>query len=308
MCKGDHLRLLFDTLDARSRTRGDPHTQEFVVLPMGSDTNPTLPGYERIIHSRRNARATEWRRVVASGRGFLPQPPPEHGPDGSGPYRVCRMQSTGPMDKQHYVVEVFIPRSLFRTPVLAPGWHIGFDCAVATGAQGRFRGQHWSRNLDAVPDDDGVALRPRNWGDLLLLGTDPFVVVQNADGTGGVARAIRPGHSYLLTVVDPDRNIYATRKDTVLVSAEVAGREQDMEVFLLTETEENSGMFRGYVDTQPGCGQKVLGVLEVMPAQEVRFGYVDIGNAKGKRNVVFELRLPAVAPLLSSAQSAKRPR
>jgi len=303
MCKGDHLRLLLDTLDARSETRGDPHTQEFVVVPMGSDTDPTLPGFERIIQSKRDAQATEWRRVVAAGRGFLRQPPPEHGPDGTGPYRVCRMKSTGPIDQQCYTVEVFIPRSLFHVPVFAPGWHIGFDCTVATGPQGQFRGQYWSPAQDAVPEGDGPGLCPKRWGDLMLLGTDPYIVVQDADPEGSVSRAVIPGHSYLLTVIDPDRNVYASAKDNVLVSAEVAGPDRDMEVFMLMESEPNSGIFRGYVNTQPGSGRQVQGVIECLPGEEIRFGYVDIGNAQGKRNVIFDLRLPTAAVLATVAHA-----
>jgi hypothetical protein len=303
MLKGDHLRLLFDTLDARLPTRGDPHTQEFIILPMGSDTNPALPGYERMFESRRKAKRTDWRDVVASGRLFLNQPPRKHGPDGTGPYRVAKRDDEGPLSKQGYTVEVFIPRSLFREPVFAPGWYIGFDAAVATGWQGRFNGQHWGPLQDAVPDGDGPGLCPRKWGDLLMLGTDPFIVVQDADRTGTRSDAIVPGHSYLLSVIDPDRNVYTTAKDSVLVSAEVAGSQKDIEVFLLMETEDNSGIFRGYVDTQPGAGRKVQGVLEVMAGQEVRLGYVDLGTAQGERNVVFELRLPVLAPVTSVARS-----
>ena len=301
MLKGDHLRLLFDTLDARALTRGDPHTQEFVVLPMGSDTDPSIPGYERIFTSKRDAKTTDWRGVVASGRMFLSQPPPEHGPDGTGPYRAAKMSGRGPLDKQGYSVEVFIPRSLFKQPVFAPGWYVGFDAAVATGPQGRFNGQHWSPLQDAVPGHDGAGLCPQKWGDLLLLGTDPFIVMQDADQAGTRAKGIVPGHSYLLTVIDPDRNVYTTAKDSVLVSAEVAGPEQDIEIFMLMETEKNSGVFRGYIDSQPGTGRQVQGTIEVMAGQEVRFGYVDLGNASGRRSVVFELRLPVVAPLGSVA-------
>jgi hypothetical protein len=41
--------------------------------------------------------------------------------------------------------------------------------------------------------------------------------------------------------------------------------------------------------------------MELRPGQEVRFGYVDIGTAEGRRNAVFELRLPVVAPITSVA-------
>ena len=298
MCKGDYVRLLFDTLDARSPSRGDPHTQEFIVLPRGSDTDPDLPGCERLIESRRDAQSKEWRGIVSSGKKFLRQPPPENGPDGTGPYRVAVFDDKGPKGQQSYTVEIFMPRSLFNQPVFCPGWTIGFDAAVATGQQGRFRGQHWSPQRDAAeerPSECGVC--PRKWGDVLLLGTDPYIVLQNADAEGSVANSVIPGHSYLLTVIDPDRNVYASERDAVLLSVEVVGNEQDIEVFTVTETEKNSGIFRGYINTQPGVGRQVQGVVEALPGQELRLGYVDIGNSKGKRNVISELRLPVVAPL-----------
>jgi len=145
---------------------------------------------------------------------------------------------------------------------------------------------------------------PGLWGDLLLLGTDPRLAVQAADGRGALARAIVPGRSYLLTVIDPDRNIHLTAADHVVVSAEAVGAPGaapapggDAEVFILKETGRNTSVFRGYVDTQPGTGRRVQGVLELMPAQEVRLGYVDLANAAGARNVIYHLRLPVLAAL-----------
>jgi hypothetical protein len=290
---GDHLRLLFDTLDARRKRRGEPHTQEFVVLPRGTDTLPAIPGMERRITSRRDAQTKEWRGVQSDVRNFLEQP--KGGPDGTGPYRVTRVTESG------YTVEAFLPRTLFDIPVLAPGWHIGFDCAVGVGYQGRGRGkkgyaQYWACRDNTRAGNRG-GNRPDTWGDVLLLGTDPRFLVQNAEPSGRLARAIIPGHSYLLTVVDPDRNVNLSRKDTVLVSAEVNGPGRDVEILLLKETRENSGIFRGYVDTQPGVGRQVKGILELQPGHEVVFGYVDLANAKGIRNPMTYVRLPVVAPL-----------
>ena len=290
--QGDYLQLLFDTLDARSRTRGDPHTQEFLVFPQGTENSPELPGIERVIRSKRDAAAKQYRRVKASCRVFPQQSPREHGPDGRGPFRVTRATKEG------YTVEVFLPRSLFKQPVFCPGWYVGFQCAVATGHQGRgrraFRGQTWAEAGRTSAD------RPDSWGDLLLLGTDPRVIVQNVDGTGTLARGLVPGHSYLITIIDPDRNIRPTRVDTVLISAEVADPGEsgsaagDVEVYILNETRKNSGMFRGYINTQPGRGRQVQGVLELMPLQHVRLGYVDVADAKGRRKVIQHVRLPVV--------------
>jgi len=295
--KGDYFRLLFDTLDARDKARGEAHIQEFVILPLGTDTDPMLPGIERIISSKRDAKAKEYRGVKSTGKIFPQQP--RGGPDGTGPYRITQQ------DKNGYTVEIFIPRTLLNFPIFAPGWYIGFDCAVATGYQGRGRlsGQYWaSRDLRYASDKGGN--HPDQWGDLLLLGTDARFLMQDADETGSISTGIIPGHSYLLSVIDPDRNVYLTKEDTVLVSAEVklannASRVGDVELYILKETQKNSGVFRGYVDTQPGKGHQVQGILEVMPGQMVRFGYVDFANAKGVRNVVTEIVMPVVSGMMT---------
>jgi hypothetical protein len=312
--RGDHLRLMFDTLDARNDNRGEPHTQEFVIFPLGIESDPSVPGIERVIASQRDAATKEYRGVKATCKVFPPQPRVESGPDGSGPFRVTKQTAAG------YTVEVFVPRSLFRVPVFAPGWHIGFDCVVATGVQpgddprlSRFVGQSWTGGSEAD--------RPDRWGDLLLLGTDPRILLQEANAAGALAQSLTPGHSYLVTVIDPDRNVNPAAEDTVLVSAEVssgagvppasseAGRPAlsgaegmpaplgDVEVLVLRETGRNTGVFRGFVDTQPGLGRQVQGVLEAMPLQQVRLGYVDFANARGRRNVINEMRLPALAPV-----------
>jgi len=292
---GDYLRLMFDTLDARSPTRGEPHTQEFVIFPQGTENSPEMPGIERVIRSKRDAKTKSYRGVKDACKIFPQQPPRSHGPDGTGPYRVARVTESG------YSVEVFLPRSAFNHPVFCPGWHIGFEAAVATGHQGRqFRGQAWAHR------DRNFADHPNAWGDLLLLGTDARVIVQEATRAGDVSHCIVPGYSYLVTVIDPDRNVRPTAIDTVLVSAEVdrglgeSDAGGDVEVFVLNEVKPNAGMFRGYVNTQPGTGRKVQGVLEVMPLQEVRFGYVDVANAKGDRNVIQRLRLPVVSGVLGA--------
>jgi hypothetical protein len=79
---------------------------------------------------------------------------------------------------------------------------------------------------------------------------------------------------------------------------------QDAEVFIVKETKDNSGVFRGYIRTQPGSGSEVLGTLELMPGREVRLGYVDLGNSRGRKNVVYELKLPVVSAIMRSSVAA----
>ena len=287
--RGDHCRLMFDTLDARRKWRGDPHAQEFIILPGGTDAGHDIPGVEQIIISQRDAGTGEFRGVKVSGKTFLPQPRPEAGPDGSGPYRVCRFE------KDRYTVEVFIPRTLFNVPVLAPGWYVGFDCVVAAGARPKGAGPNAPRGQAWAGGDPD---RPDRWGDLLLLGTDPHFVAQDAAPKYPLTKSVIPGHSVLVTVVDPDRNVRVTQKDAVLVTCEVGGgarpRQNDVEVFILKETEKNSGVFRGYVNTQPGWGRQVHGVVEAVPGQELRLGYVGLADAAGRRHTVYSMRLPVV--------------
>ena len=308
---GDHFRLCFDTLDSRMEARGDPHTQEFIILPRGTENAPDLPGIERLYESKRDAFTMVgmhgWEGPKVTLRIFPNQASPEDGPDGTGPYRACRF------DKDGYTMEVFVPRTLFTMPVFAPGWYIGFDALVGVGYQHSgdwrghmFQGQQWAGPRARYD-------RPNSWGDLLMLGTDPQLAVQEADEAGTLADAIVPGRSYLVTVVDPDRNVNLAAEDTVLVSAEVgdpnrdesrlgypAGGQNDVEVFILKETGKNSSVFRGYVNTQPGIGRQVQGALECLPGQQVAFGYVDFANAKGDRNPIYHLKLPVIAPLTLS--------
>ena len=82
--------------------------------------------------------------------------------------------------------------------------------------------------------------------------------------------------------------------------AEVKGGLNDVEVFILKETEKNSGVFRGYINTQPGQGREVQGVVEAMPGNEIRFGYVDFANAKGERNSIAEVKLPVISGMMSA--------
>jgi hypothetical protein len=291
---------LFDTLDARLQFRGGPHTQEFRIYPLGTEGNGEIPGIERVIASRRDAQMPRAQTSV-----FPPQPPIERGPDGKGPYRVTQMTDEG------YTVEIFLPRSIFKSPVFAPGWYIGFDAYVGVGNQSQgFSGNgwihyHYTAYLAKYPPN-----APQSWGDLLMLGTDARLAVQDAGPGWPRTQAIIPGHSYLVTVADPDRNVNLAAADTVLVSAEVAdagpsrgthGRAGDAEVYVLKETGPNTSVFRGYVNTQPGSGSAVQGMLELMPGQEVRFGYVDFADSKGRRNVVYEQRVPVASGVLAAA-------
>jgi len=291
--QGDYCRLLIDTLDARNGNRGEKHTQEFVIFPAGSSNSQECPGVERVVKSQRDAVTKEYRGVKSTLKVFGSQPEASHGPDGTGPYRVAHFTDSG------YGVEIFLCRSLFEVPVFAPGWYIAFDCAVAMGSQDggrRFRGKVWASSGNGSSNDRG-GNDPSAWGDLLLLGTDPRMMVQKSEPGYALADSIVSGQSYLLTIVDPDRNVYLSAVDTVLVSAEVRGGDRDVEVFVLKESGENTGVFRGFIDTQPGRGRTVQGVLEVMPGNSVRLGYVDTANARGRRNVIYETVLSVAAPV-----------
>ena len=45
---------------------------------------------------------------------------------------------------------------------------------------------------------------PATWGDLLLLGTDAEVRIQDAAPDWPATNAVVPGHSHLVTIIDPD--------------------------------------------------------------------------------------------------------
>ncbi len=309
-CGGDVMWLCLDTLNARLPVRGDRNSQEFYIFPAGTESDPSTPGAERIVESRRYGRRNlhdpaGWGSSRA--KVFPPQPGRDVGPDGSGPYRVARRTEDG------YTVEIFLPRSLFNHPVFAPGWYIGFDCQVAIGRHLRGTGQHYnSAGWVNQGWPGGPANKPDTWGDLLLLGTDAEVRIQDAEPKWSRSRAVVPGRSYLVTVIDPDRNVHVTDEDTVLISVEVLDpsarsggpeRASDIEVLILKETGPNTSTYRGCINTQPGRGGEVLGTVEAMPGQEVRFGYADFADSQGRRNVIREHRLPVVSLVATVAGS-----
>jgi hypothetical protein len=203
-----------------------------------------------------------------------------------------------------YTTEVFIPRTILNQPVFVPGWYIGFDVSIrigggaVTGGSNEWGAQWCTKGWGAFIDS------PSTWGDLLLLGTDAEVRVQDAEPAWPRTQAVVPGHSYLVTILDPDRNTNLAAEDTVLLSAEVippggTSAASDTEIYILRETGNNTGVFRGFIDTLPGTSGEVYGTLEVSPGAVVRLGYLDLGDSKGRRNVVCEAKLPVAAALIS---------
>ncbi|NQZ71366.1 MAG: hypothetical protein HRT89_25245 [Lentisphaeria bacterium] len=166
---------------------------------------------------------------------------------------------------------------------------------VATGPSksGGSGGKHWTKT-----EYKAAADHPDSWGDLVMLGTDPKFLVNIVDEKWTQAKHVLPGHSLLLTVVDPDRNVYSHIEDQIIVSAEVNGGKNDVEILVLKETGKNTGVFRGIVNTQPGPGREVQGVLELMTGFEIIFGYVDFGNAKGEKGKITRTVIPVVGGLL----------
>jgi len=294
---GDYLRVLLDPLNARPTVRGDRYVQEFVIFPDGTTTGPAVPGLERIIISHRS-RGPVYRPVEVRYRAFDNQPLAERGPDRTGPYRAARI------GKDAYTCEAFLPRELLRPAVLHPGWHVGFECVIGTAGGG----QAWA-GKETSPDK---LHRPRQWGDLLLLGTDPRITVRNSTPKGGPARCVAVGHSYLLTVADPDRNLRADRADRVLVGATAVTprpdgvrRITDVEALVLVETGKDTGVFRGYVNTRAAAGEGRPGVLDVAPGQQAAFGYVDLADSAGRRDRISTCILPVVPAPAEKGRSVR---
>ncbi|MCJ8332353.1 MAG: hypothetical protein HRT89_13990, partial [Lentisphaeria bacterium] len=100
--KGESLRLCFDTLDARDEIRGERHTQEFFVFPLGTSSDNAFSGVERIISSKRDAKSKQFRGVISRPREFRRQ---GKSPSKYAPFRITKKDKTG------YSTEVFIPRT-----------------------------------------------------------------------------------------------------------------------------------------------------------------------------------------------------
>jgi uncharacterized repeat protein (TIGR01451 family) len=110
---------------------------------------------------------------------------------------------------------------------------------------------------------------PQLLGGVVLDPAAPVAVVEE--------RAFHGGEPVFLRVVDPDRNLDATRVDAVTVDVESSAT-GDRERIVLAETGANAGVFTGYVPTRVAAGASGDCTLAVERARTLEVRYTDEGD------------------------------
>lgn len=194
-----------------------------------------------------------------------------------------------------YDVEMFMPHNgaVIKGPKFKAGKYLGFQISFnyiegQTAISWVLRGHHtWER--------------PDTWGDLLLLGSDAEVgFYEDQDATKEIT-LISPGEPVWIKVHDPDMNLDARYKDQVVANAIGSGGVEQLVV--LGETEPNSGVFVGGVNTNSAYAGLIEESLPVEPGKKLKVIYIDQRRDYGEANKKLENSLPVAWPTLKFGQA-----
>lgn len=187
-----------------------------------------------------------------------------------------------------YQIEIFIPQAVLHGPKFEAGKYLGFQIAFNsvkgnTGAAWALRVHHsWER--------------PDTWGDVLLLGSDADITCVKDDAGEKPLDIIVPGESLRVKIHDPDMNIDPRFKDQIVCQAIGSGGVASM--LVLGETEADSGIFIGGVDTNSAYIGFQDGKLPIEPGQSVRVLYLDQRRDYGEARKKVEHSIPVSWPTL----------
>ena len=134
-----------------------------------------------------------------------------------------------------------------------------------------------------MPKSAGSWCKPETWGDVLLLGSDGELSCTSLGGDNEPLTGILPGEPLRVEVKDADMNVYPSKRDRVSVSCQVKGTQQPL-LMILKETESNSGVFEGSVNTQAHYKEIVENTLNVRGGDHIEVLYSDARAAFGEKN------------------------
>ncbi|MBM3996524.1 MAG: hypothetical protein FJ303_20585 [Planctomycetes bacterium] len=251
----DGVEIFVDTLNTRAHQRGEPNAHQFFAFPFGTPGDMGTPGYESRIF-RKNGREA-WTIVAL----------PSAGPDVM--LRAGKKTATG------WSMEMLIPKAELRHADLKPGQTLGFELQVDTGTNIFY---HW------VNDDPLVRIskKPSFWGEVMLAGTD--AVVELIGGDDKIAKFASIGQALTIRVTDFDRNLDATKKEQVTVTA--LSRSGDRKTIILNETGTNTGVFEGAIFPRSRPTTREDRFLMVVPGDVISIEYIDTMRGNGERNVL----------------------
>jgi len=123
-------------------------------------------------------------------------------------------------------------------------------------------------NYGTIKDDTGVL---SHTGSSFVVGNSSFSRLET----------FRQGETVYVTLTDADENIAGDTKDTVTVTVilAVGGTTKDTETVTLTETEKESGIFRGSIVTANAAASSEDGTLQHTADGEISVTYTDAQDA-----------------------------
>lgn len=267
--EGDCLELWVDLSNRRSDTRAEDQ-QQFWFWPLGSRREPGSLGGELIMPGQR----TEMLSANATGSD------------------APRMAVKRTVNPRGYQVEIYLPLARLRNGNLTPGRIIAFNYSTDNGNNAYF---WWTTELGKA-----ASMTPSTWGDLILLGADAAITAVKPGKTAGPLAAIMPGEPFGVRVADIDMNIDPRVRNQVKVKFESSSGQTL--IGYLEETEVNSGLFEGSVDTVeilPDEEQQAANnALPVVAGGMVEVSYFDQARRYGERNFTLQHRIPIGVPVM----------
>jgi len=195
-----------------------------------------------------------------------------------------------------YVVEAFVARTTLAKPVLVPGAYLAVNFSINTDPNTVQGAEQWSASKALQTWN-----RPDTWGDILLLGSDATVRALNSDNT--VATQLVPGQVLQVEVTDHDMNMDPNQEDRVMATVTAEGR--DPVLMILKETGNDTGVFKGSINTASYLEEPSRNTLPVRPGDTVSVEYDDPRGAYGEQNRKVEVKIPVAYPVIRLSSSTQ---
>ena len=119
-------------------------------------------------------------------------------------------------------------------------------------------------------------------------------------------RGVTIGKSFNVRVTDHDMNVDDEVRDRVSVAVRPAGG--DMEIIVLEETGQKTGVFEGSITTEFDIDEQVHDSLELSEGEKLTVAYVDQARRRGERNVDVVRTVTATAAIGALAADPGAPR